>query len=104
MRAAATTAVALGAALLAACSSGPAVAAGAQVCMDRADMRAALKDRHGERPVGNGITTDGWLIDILADAHGRTWTILATEPGGESCVLLTGFGWQQTGPTLGWRT
>ena len=97
-------AAALGAALLAACSTGPAVAAGAQVCLPRADMLSALEDRHGERPVGIGVTKAGELIEILASSRGQTWTILVTEPHGPTCVLSTGYGWQQTGPKLGWWT
>ena len=91
-------AVALGAALLAACSSGPLAAAGAQVCMARAEMLAALEDRHGERPLGTGVTSDGWLIDIVVEEADGRWTMLLTEPGGESCVLSTGHGWQQIRP------
>ena len=93
--------MALGAALLAACSTGPAAAAGAQVCTARAGLLAALEKRHGQHPVAVGVTNDGQLIEVVTEQSGRTWSIVVTEPGGESCVLSSGHGWQQLGPKLG---
>ena len=81
--------------LLGACSSMPAAAQGAPVCMPRSDILAALKDRHAERPVAMGVTDDGRLIEITAGDGGQTWTILVTAPRGPSCVVADGEAWRQ---------
>ena len=91
-----TAAWALGLALLASSSTTPA-AAGARVCMDRVEMLAVLKDRHGERPVAMGVSNDGELIEIVV-GDGGTWTIVKTEPHGSSCVLAAGEDWRQKAP------
>ncbi len=89
------TAMAAAAALLAACSSTPVAAAGARVCLPRAELLDALKDRHGEQPVAMGVTNDGRLVEITESGGGQSWTIVVTAPRGESCVLAASQRWHR---------
>jgi len=61
-----------------------------EVCMPTHEMRAALIDWYGERPVkgqdqGN---TQLWVSDATG-----TWTILKTLSDGNSCVEAQGEDW-----------
>jgi len=73
----------LGAAVLA---SGRAHAA---ACGPRADIVAALRQRHGERPASIAMTTDGRVIELWRREEGP-WTLLITTPQGRSCVVAAG--------------
>ena len=37
----------------------------------------------------------GWLIELFEAADGKTWTLVATRPGGPACVfgVVTGRPW-----------
>ncbi|MFQ5776195.1 MAG: hypothetical protein ACE5GS_16880 [Kiloniellaceae bacterium] len=42
-----------------------------------------------------GVTAEGSLVEVLADATGGTWTIIVTSPEGVSCLILSGEGWRR---------
>lgn len=73
--------------------------AGAQAyCGARESLLAQLYRDYRERPVAIGLSDGGTVIEVLARADGATWTIIATGPGGLSCIVQTGEGWQRIVP------
>ncbi|MFQ6016957.1 MAG: hypothetical protein ACE5KF_02070 [Kiloniellaceae bacterium] len=63
------------------------------VCSPRYQLLERLKLRYGEQRTAFGITLDGRLVEVLASPSG-SWTILVTYPGGQTCVMAAGDGWQ----------
>ncbi len=63
------------------------------LCGDRADVLAGLKQSHSEEPVAIGLTSTGAVIEVLTSPSG-TWTFLVTYPGGMTCMVATGDGWE----------
>lgn len=69
--------------------------AGAQGPCDRREkVLSLLAQRYHEAPVALGVTSEGSLLEVLADAKGSTWTIIVTSPQGLSCLILSGEGWR----------
>jgi hypothetical protein len=73
-----------------------AVAASAQSgnCADRAVIGAILADRWGEAPVGQGLGANGTLVEVWASPATATWTITVTPPGGPTCLVASGDGYE----------
>lgn len=66
--------------------------AGAQVpCGQRADILKALAEKYKEAPVNLGTVTGKGVIEIYASDAG-TFTIIATQPNGFSCIIAAGDG------------
>lgn len=75
---------------------GSVVPAGAQTsvpCGKRQVIVDELDRGYGEKPVAIGLSGDGLVIEIFASDSG-TFTILVTRPGGPSCVVAAGEGWE----------
>jgi len=73
--------------------------AGAQTyCGARKSILAQLNLNYREQPVAIGLSDRGNVIEVLASEDGATWTIIATGPGGVSCVVQTGESWQHIVP------
>jgi len=74
-------------------------------CGPRADILAALGKDYREQPIGHGLSARGVIITLLTSASARTWTLLITQPNGNTCVVDSGVGWQPTDwldyPTFG---
>jgi hypothetical protein len=68
------------------------------VCADTKTMFAGLAKTYGEAPIGAGVTKAGELVTLLASPDGRTWTLLVTKPGGLTCALGSGEGWEKAAP------
>ena len=72
-------------------------AASRQVCGDRASLLAELLERFGEKPVGQGVSSAGALVELLVSdptAPGQTWSIVVSVPGGPTCLRAAGEGWR----------
>lgn len=69
--------------------------AGAQglACAARDVVLGHLAARYGERPVSLGVTATGSLLEVLASPDG-SWTIIITQPGGPTCLVISGDGWR----------
>ena len=39
-----------------------------------------------------GVTSTGGLVEVLSTDDGDTWTIIVTDPRGQSCLLTHGEG------------
>ncbi|MDX8453415.1 hypothetical protein RFM98_11655 [Mesorhizobium sp. VK9D] len=81
----------------AAAASGAAPAnAGAQ-CAARADIIKALGDKFHESEAGRGLINPNVVLEIFVSDQG-SWTVLASDTKGQSCVLSVGEGWDS--PTI----
>ncbi len=56
-----------------------------------------LEQQFDEQRSGLGITTDGKLLELFVGPRGN-WTILVTLPGGATCIMTEGGGWQDSEP------
>ena len=54
---------------------------------------ATLRKDYGEKVLGRGVSGDGTLLEIFLAPAG-TFTVIKTTPGGVSCVVDFGEGWQ----------
>lgn len=63
------------------------------ICFPRADMLRSLEASFGEKPSAVALADSGSVLELVSAAEGRTWTLLATDPGGRSCVVATGRWW-----------
>lgn len=59
-------------------------------CADRAVILDILQDQFGERLQGMGLSATGNLIEITSNKATGTFTVIATSPGGVSCILVEG--------------
>jgi len=71
-----------------------AFAEGAPQCAPRASVLGSLEQRYSERPIAAGLDNNGAVVEVLAAADGKTWTILVSMPNGVSCVVSAGEDWQ----------
>ena len=64
----------------------------------RCDVRKSvvefLSDRYREEPVAMGVAENGGLVEVLASREGSTFTIIVTNPGGQTCMVAAGEGWE----------
>lgn len=68
--------------------AGPALADDIQ-CAMLTDMQADLAEQFGERQVGIGLDSRGFLMMLyLSDAG--TWTMIYTTPDGQACMAAAG--------------
>jgi hypothetical protein len=62
-------------------------------CAPRKEVVAFLRQTVGERLVGGGLSSEGFLFEVYADYTGA-WTIIATAPTGTSCLVAQGQAWE----------
>ena len=72
-------------------------AAAQPVCMSTADMLSGLEAGYGEHPIGIGLSGDK-LVQVIVNYQTGTWTMLASTPDGQSCILATGTDWAKQAP------
>lgn len=75
-----------------------AFAAGRQ-CGETVKMRALLDAKYGEHPVGMGVTDKG-AIEVWVNPDTGTWTAMASDGKGTSCLLSSGQGWVTYGAAV----
>jgi hypothetical protein len=63
--------------------------------MERGKISSLLGDRYQESRVAGGLSSNGRLIEIFASGDGATWTMIATTPEGQSCVVASGEAWAE---------
>ena len=71
------------------------------LCAPRDAIVEKLKNDYAETPVAHGLmNANDRLLELFASEGGKTWTLLATYPNGESCVVTAGHDWRETMPKL----
>lgn len=75
----------------------PLPAAGQAPCGDRDGFVAGLERQFGEHRSIEAVTSAGALMEVFVSGSG-SWTILVTLPGGPSCLVASGTGWQPERP------
>lgn len=65
-------------------------------CYLRSFLVQHLMAAQGERVVGEGraIASTDIVIERFESDGGKTWTLVATTPGGVSCVIAIGRDWK----------
>ena len=64
-------------------------------CAKRADLLEHLSSRFGEVPVAGGLMPDGNVVEVVVSDNG-SWTIVVTEPTGQTCGLVSGDAWSKS--------
>lgn len=65
----------------------------APLCSQRPNVVDGLRAEYGEHLVGQGVSNAGIVIEVFAAANG-SWTILATNAAGMSCLVSAGEAWE----------
>lgn len=63
-------------------------------CTEWAEVLDHLADKYSEVPAERGITTNGWVVDLVASKGGKTWTLVVTLPNGRTCMMAAGENWE----------
>jgi hypothetical protein len=66
-------------------------------CADHQIIAEFLLTHYGERLEARGLASAGYLVELYV-APNSSWTIVATPPAGQSCVLAQGVAWDPTHP------
>lgn len=72
-----------------------------QGCEDHGQIVVRLETKFHEERAAVGVNQYGWLIELFESANGKTWTLVATRPGGPACVFGVGGDWQNVAPVAG---
>ena len=83
--------------MAAAMTSGAAPAKAAAQCAPRADIIKALGAKFHESEAGRGLINPNVVLEIFVSDEG-SWTVLASDTKGQSCVLSVGEDWDS--PTI----
>jgi hypothetical protein len=76
----------------------PVAQAGAATqCAPRADIVKALGGKLHESAAGSGLVNPNVVLEIFVSDQG-SWTVLASDTKGQSCILSVGEGWDS--PTI----
>lgn len=67
-------------------------------CHDYGEIARQLADRYKEAPISAGLQANGHLLQVFRSAESGTWTILSTSPGGLTCIVAAGKGWEMVEP------
>jgi hypothetical protein len=65
----------------------------AAACGPRAGMIEILKSRYAETQSGVGFVDVGTVVELYVSGEG-SWTLLATNTAGLSCIIGSGTNWQ----------
>ncbi|RRH96223.1 hypothetical protein EH240_23190 [Mesorhizobium tamadayense] len=73
-------------------SAATAQANAAAQCAPRAEVIKALGDKFHETVAGRGLINPNVVLEIFVSDQG-SWTVLASDTKGQSCILSVGEGW-----------
>lgn len=65
-----------------------------QFCAPRDTAVAELEKQFEEKVFGRGLAVDGRRMIELFVSETGSWTVLASDPNGHSCVMASGEDWQ----------
>lgn len=60
-----------------------------------------LAERFGERAVEVGLASSGAAATVFVNAETGSWTIALTRPGGPTCIVWFGIGWESVAEPAG---
>ena len=63
-------------------------------CAPREVLVRFLTENFNETRIGMGLSTSGAMVELFGSKSG-TWTILVTSPGGPTCSVAAGYGWNK---------
>ena len=66
-----------------------------QVCAPHEKTALQLKKNFDEQVVGRGLTPNGKAMFELFVSESGSWTVLASDPSGRSCVVASGESWHR---------
>jgi hypothetical protein len=78
-------------------STSVAAANAAGQCAARTDIIKALGDKFHESEAGRGLISPNVVLEIFISDQG-SWTVLASDTKGQSCIVSAGEGWDS--PTI----
>jgi hypothetical protein len=58
-----------------------------------------LVRKYGEELFGTGQGPNGTRLFVFAHPDGATWTVFATMPDGQACIIASGASWHAAAPT-----
>ena len=71
----------------------PALAVAQTLCADRAGVVDTLRKKHGENPIGIGLSGPHAAFEIWRAKRSGSWTITITRPNNMTCILASGSHW-----------
>jgi hypothetical protein len=80
----------LAATIASAFAAGPALAG---PCASHDDISRALGDKFGENRQSLGLAGEAQVFELFVSTHG-SWTLVATDTKGKSCIVAAGEAWQ----------
>src|SRR5690606_12946845 len=66
------------------------------MCSTRDQMVSMLAKSFQEAPTAVGMVDSDAVVEIFVSPDHGTWTILASDPAGNSCIISAGEGWQES--------
>ncbi|MEJ6399006.1 hypothetical protein [Yoonia sp. 208BN28-4] len=63
-------------------------------CADHATVVARLAEGYGESRQAMGLTNANTILEVFASSETGSWTITITAPGGPTCLVSAGQGFQ----------
>jgi hypothetical protein len=75
----------------------------AQACGAREQILKTLAGEYKEAPAGMGLAGTNRVVELLVSKNG-TWTLIATGPGGTSCLIAAGENWESVPILVGERS
>ncbi|MEQ8814033.1 MAG: hypothetical protein RLO51_18810 [Thalassobaculum sp.] len=81
--------------LMLALQSGTAGAQAVRACAPPDMLVQKLGQEFGEQLSAQGVDGEGNLVQVFSSSDG-TWTIAVTIPGGPSCIVSSGEGWDDS--------
>lgn len=69
-------------------------------CGARQMVLKQLVTKYKETPVALGLSGNGQLVELYGSKETGTWTLTATAPTGQMCILASGSDFYVIGPPL----
>lgn len=63
-------------------------------CADHASVVERLGEHYGESRQSIGLGSDNAVVEVFASMDTGSWTITVTRPGGPTCLVAAGQGYQ----------
>lgn len=63
-------------------------------CANHADIVARLAEQYGESRQAMGLSGSSSVLEVFASDETGSWTITVTQPGGPTCLVAAGQGFQ----------